>query len=184
MEWNTIQMQAHSLYEKLHDVHLQYYDFWINHVLFTWRWWVALSLIILPWVIWILVRKKESTDRLLYVAGFVMVFSSALDMIGLSLDLWYYPVTAFPLMPEFNPFDICALPVATMLFIQYFPTVSPYIKAIVYSITSSYIFEPLNVWLGLYRLVHWKYYYSVPIMFFLYLLANYISSRNEFEKLK
>ena len=184
MDWNSVQNQSESLYEKLHNTHGEYYDFWKNDILFSWRWWVTLSLIVLPWIIWLLVRKKESTDRLLYAGFFVMIFSSALDMVGITLNLWQYPVNVFPLMPEYIPFDICALPVATMLCIQYFPKVNPYIKAVIYSVTSSFIFEPLNVWLGLYKQIHWEYYYSVPIMIFIYLAANYLASRIKFDYLE
>ena len=154
-----------------------------SDILFTWRWWIALALIILPWTIWFFVRKKESTDRLLYVAFFVMVISSAMDDVGITINLWKYPVIVFPLMPEFVTFDVCALPVATMLYIQYFPNVNPYIKAVIYAVTSSFIFEPLNVWLGLYVKVHWEYYYSFPIMILIYLISNYIASRDKFSKL-
>ena len=184
MDWNALLNKSDSLYEKLHNTHLEFFDFWKNNILFTWRWWIAVSFIVLPWIIWILVRKKESTDRLLYVAFFVMVFACALDNIGLTMNLWNYPTIVFPLMPEFFTFDICVLPVATMLCIQYFPEVNPYIKAVIYSLTSSFIFEPLNVWLGLYVKVHWEYYYSVPIMIFIYLVANYLASNNKFAKLK
>jgi len=90
----------------------------------------------------------------------------------------------FPLMPEFITFDVCVLPVATMLCIQYFPNVSPYIKAVIYSLTSSFMFEPLNVMLGMYVTIQWEYYYSVPIMIFIYLVANYLASNNKFTKLK
>jgi len=113
-----------------------------------------------------------------------MVFSSALDDIGLTMNLWNYPTIVFPLMPEFITFDVSVLPVATMLCIQYFPRVSPYIKAVIYSVTSSFIFEPLNVKLGFYVKIHWEYYYSVPIMIFIYLVANYLASNNKFAKLK
>ena len=184
MEWNTMLNKSDSLYEKLHNTHIEFFDFWKNNILFTWRWWIAVSFIILPWIIWLLVRKKESTDRLLYVALFVMVFSSALDDIGLTMNLWNYPTIVFPLMPEFITFDVSVLPVSTMIFIQYFPRVSPYIKAVIYSVSSSFIFEPLNVKLGFYVKIHWEYYYSVPIMIFIYLVANYVASKDKFVKLK
>ncbi|WP_298841064.1 CBO0543 family protein [uncultured Clostridium sp.] len=184
MVWSTLEAQSHSLYKKLHNVHIEYFNFWKNNILFTWRWWIAVSLVVLPWTIWLLVRKKESTDRLLFVALFVMVFSAGLDMIGIALNLWYYPVNVFPLMPEFIPFDICALPVATMLCIQYFPNVSPYIKAGIYSLISSFMFEPLNELFGLYRRTHWEHYYSIPIMVFIYLIANYLASNDKFARLK
>ena len=184
MDFSTLEKLSEVLYEKLQAIHLEYYIFWKNNILFTWRWWIALSLIILPWIIWLFLRKKESTDRLLYVGLFVMVISTFMDKIGISLGLWYYPIYVFPLMPEYVTFDICALPVATMLTIQYFPKVNPYIKALIYSLTSSFIFEPLNVWLGLYKQILWKYYYSLPIMISIYLASNYLASRNKFDYLK
>jgi len=184
MDLNTLINKSNVLYDKLHNNHVEFYYFWKSNILFTWRWWIAVSFIILPWAIWLFVRKKESTDRLLYVAFFVMVLSSALDNIGMTINLWNYPVSVFPLLPEFITFDVCALPVATMICIQYFPNVSPYIKAVVYALTSSFIFEPLNVWLGLYEKVHWEYYYSFPIMILIYLMANYLASSNKFDKLK
>ena len=106
MNFDTIQNQSYSLYEKLYLTHTQFYTFWKNNVLLTWRWWILLLLSILPWTIWLLVRKKESTDRMLYIAFFVMIFYSAFDMIGVSLNLWYHPVTLLPLMPGFVTFDL------------------------------------------------------------------------------
>jgi hypothetical protein len=184
MDFSTLAKHSEVLYEKLQLIHLEYFDFRKNNILFTWRWWIALSLIILPWIIWLFLRKKESTDRLLYAGLFVMVISATIDNIGIALGLCYYPIYVFPLMPEYVPYDICALPVSTMLTIQYFPKINPYIKALIYSLTSSFIFEPLNVWLGLYKQTQWKYYYSLPIMIFIYLIANYLASKNKFDYLK
>ena len=184
MDWNALLSKSNSLYDKLYETNIEFNDFWKNNVLFTWRWWIAVSLIILPWIIWLFARKKESTDRLLYVGFFVAIFACALDDIGLKMNLWNYPVVVFPLMPEFITFDVCVLPVATMLFIQYFPKVNPYIKAIIYAFISSFIFEPLNVIFGLYVKRNWEYYYSFPIMIIIYLVANYIAfRRNKFAKL-
>jgi hypothetical protein len=53
-------------------------------------------------------------------------------------------------MPEFIPFDISALPVATMIFIQFFPKVKPIWKALVYSAAGTWIFQPLMKLVGLY----------------------------------
>jgi len=184
MDWNTLSNRSDSLYKKLHYTHIEFFDFWKSSILFTWRWWIALGLIVLPWIIWLLVRKKESTDRLLYVGFFVMVIASALDQIGITMNLWYYPVMVFPLMPEFITFDVCVLPVATMICIQYYPKVNPYIKAVIYAVMSSFMFEPLNVSLGLYETIHWEYYYSFPIMILIYLVANYLASNDKFAKLK
>lgn len=184
MDINLIKEQANSLYHELHEIHIDFYKLWANDVLFTWRWWVSFSLIILPWSIWLIVRRRESTDRLLYAGFFVMLVSSYMDVVGIALELWTYPINVLPLMPEFIPFDISALPVATMLFLQYFPKISQYIKAAVYAALASFVFQPVSSWVGLYENIYWKYYYSFPILFVIYLGANYVFSRNRFAQLK
>lgn len=183
MDWSTLQNQSQDLYTKLHALHVEFYKLWVDDMLFTWRWWVSVSFIVLPWGIWFFLKKKDCTDRLLFAGLFVMVFSSALDMVGIAFNLWYYPVNVFPLMPEFIPYDICALPVTTMIFIQYFPAVNPFIKAALYSVIGSMAFQPLNKWMGLYQDNSWKDYYSIPILFGIYLTANYLATRNNFGKL-
>ena len=45
-----------------------------------------------------------------------MVISSYMDMLGVALNLLNYPITVFPLMPSPLLFDLCALPVGTMLY--------------------------------------------------------------------
>ena len=184
MNLEAVKEQSNMLYASLHNVHTEFNNLWYNHILFTWRWWVAVSLIILPWTLWFFLRKRESTDRLLYAGFFVMVFSSSMDMVGITMNLWSYPITVFPSMPEFVPYDICALPVATMLFIQFFPKVNPLIKSIAYSALASFVFQPINSWLGLYNNMTWKHYYSFPILIIVYLLANYFASKNNFAKIK
>ena len=143
MNFDVVKEQSNMLYIKLHETHIEFYKLWLDHILFTWRWWLAVSLIVLPWSLWFFIKKKESTDRLLYAALFVMIFSSYMDMVGIALNLWSYPVNVFPLMPEYIPFDICALPVTTMLVIQFFPTVNPVIKSIAFSTFASFISSPL-----------------------------------------
>jgi hypothetical protein len=152
-------------------------------VLFSWRWWVVLSFIVVPWGLWIIFRKKESTHRLLFAGIFIMYVSSFMDCIGITLNLWRYPINVVPLMPEYMAFDMSVLPVTTMFLLQIFPKVSKYIKAAVYSLSASYILQPVSVWLGLYTALHWKHYYSIPILYLIYLAADYMSRRNQFARL-
>ena len=41
------------------------YDIWKEQLLFTFEWWIALALIIIPWTIWIILHKKQSRSRVL-----------------------------------------------------------------------------------------------------------------------
>jgi hypothetical protein len=183
MDWKTVTEKANQLFIELHQIHVDFYRLWASEVLLTWRWWIALGLIIIPWGVWFLVRKKESADRLLHAGFFVMLVSSSQDMIGIALGLWSYPVNVFPLMPEFIPFDISALPVATMLFIQFLPKLRPFYKAVIYSACGSFIFQPVMKFVGLYDNLGWKNYYSFPILIAIYLAANYISNKDRYGKI-
>jgi hypothetical protein len=184
MKFKEVKEHSLMLYSALHGTNGDFYDLWYNHILFTWRWWLSVLLIILPWALWFLIRKKEHTHKLIFAGFFVMLISSYMDILGVGMHLWSYPVNALPLMPEFIIFDLCALPVATMLTIQFFPKVNPLIKAILFSGFASFIFQPINVWLGLYNNMAWKHYYSFPIIIVIYLLANRIASRNHFANIR
>jgi hypothetical protein len=183
MDWKTVTEQANQLFKELNSLHKDFYKLWASNVFLTWRWWIALSLIVIPWGLWFLLRKKESADRLMHAGFFVMLVSSSMDMVGIALGLWSYPANVFPLMPEFIPFDISALPVATMLLIQFFPKIIPFYKAVIYSACGSFIFQPFMKLVGLYDNLGWKNYYSFPFLFAIYLGANYMFNKDRYKKI-
>lgn len=110
-----------------------------------------------------------------------MVISYSMDMVGIAMNLWNYPINVFPL-PEFFPYDISEVAVGAILLIQFFPSVNPLLKAIAYAAFGSFIFLPAISWLGLYNIMDWKSYYSFPILIVIYLLTNYVASKNDFVK--
>lgn len=183
MDWSAVTKQANELFMKLHELHVEFYLLWKDHVFLTWRWWIGISLIVLPWALWFIVRKKDSADRLLYAGLISMLLSSSMDVVGIAMGLWAYPANVFPLMPEFIPFDISSLPVATMLFIQFFPKIKPVYKAVVYGAVGAFVFEPLMSWLGLYSKLGWKSIYTFPILVGIYLVANHFANKKNFSKI-
>lgn len=46
------------------EVIQQKIEIWSNHVVFSSLWWFGVVLSILPWLIWIKYRKKDSTDKI------------------------------------------------------------------------------------------------------------------------
>lgn len=159
-------------------------DIWSEHVVFSGLWWLGVILTILPWLIWIKYRKKDSTNRILFVGYFVGVISLCLDVIGDQLGLWHYRMVVIPFLPTYIPWDLTLMPLSVMFLIQIKPKVHPLIKAIVFAFLSSYIGEPFFDWLGVYVLDKWKYLFSVPIQFLIYLMADYLSRRENFDHLK
>lgn len=156
---------------------------YMEHVFLTWRWWLCFALAVIPWILWIIFRKKESTSRLLF-SGFVVTFISMfLDDIGVELNYWDYHVDIDAINPSFLLWDMSVLPVVTMTFLQYKRNVSPIIKAVVFSGVASFVVEPLLTWMKFYDPENWKYYYSFPLYIVIYLIAHFSSGRNSFEKL-
>ncbi|WP_407272525.1 CBO0543 family protein [Radiobacillus sp. PE A8.2] len=169
--------------DQIHELIKIKIEIWQQHVLFSNLWWLGVALSIIPWVIWIKIRKKESTDRLLYAGLFVMVISLVLDVLGDQLGFWHYRFNVIPILPTYAPWDITLMPVAVMWLIQIKPKFSPITKAIIFALVTSYLAEPFFEWLGIYHTLNWKYSYSVPIQIFIYLSAHFLSKRSEFSYL-
>ncbi|MDF2959841.1 MAG: hypothetical protein K0S39_1576 [Paenibacillus sp.] len=161
---------------------IEYVKVWKEHVLFTWQWWFSLILFIVPIIVWFIIRKKNSTDRLLYPGFLVLLLASWLDFMGNNFGLWYYPYKLFPSIPPYIPFETFIV-FEVMLLLQYKPKSSPFLKALVLGLFNSFVSEPLMRWLGIYVVVHWSSFISLPIYIALYLLADYFSKRNNMNNL-
>jgi hypothetical protein len=177
MDLSTIE-QLNNIFEMVTQQNTKMHPIWFKHIFLSWRWWISVSFLIVPWLIWLKIRKKDSTDRLL-VAGFVTyLIASVLNSIGLAHGVWVYPVTPLPyLHTYFGPWDITLLPITVMVFLQYKPTISPYIKALLFSFLTAFVGEPFFVYIDLYIPYGWKYSYSLSFFFFIYLIAHWISRR-------
>ena len=168
-----------------HATFLEMYRVWVNEIVFTWRWWFELIVVtILPWVVWIVVRKKEQTQSLLFAGLFVLVISCFLDMVGVCFALWYYPYKLIPFLPQYISWDFTAMPVTVMLAYQIFPNMKPWIKALLYSGIASFIIQPAAIWLHLYYPMKWKNWYSFPIIFLIYLVGYSIYTKASAKKVK
>lgn len=162
-----------------------YIELWKEDMFLTWRWWLNTAILILPWIIWLIVRKKKSTNRLLLSGLFVYLITSVLNTMGVAFGLWFYSYTPLPYIHSFfMPWDFGAFPVMVMLLIQYKPNISPYLKALLFAVFSAILFEPLFEWMKLYLLLNWKHYYGVPIYFLIYILAHRVSRRHHFEPIE
>lgn len=171
-------------YKAVHDIHKNVVRIWMEDSLFTWQWWLGVGLTIIPWIIWLIVHKKDCTDRLLYAGLATMLIASWLDFIGISFGLWSYNYTVVPAIPAYIPWDFSLIPTIIMLLIQYKPKLRPLIKAIFFGGMSAFVGGPFFVWINLYNMHEWKYIYSFVIYIILYLIIHRISKRQHFNTLK
>ncbi|MCG8502436.1 MAG: hypothetical protein MJB12_18795 [Firmicutes bacterium] len=152
-----------ALQQKLTKLEHQY---WEDHVLFSFSWWLLLFLLIAPWLLWWkLVDKKRIKEMLLY-GFYVIIISSILDDIGIASALWAYPHQLLQIGDRLHAIDLAALPCIYMLIYQYFPKWKSYwIATIIFAFCFAFIFEPILVWLEIYKPLSWKFIYSFPIYF-------------------
>lgn len=113
---------------------------------------------------------------------FSMVVSTYLDTIGMAMRLWGYPSKEVPLTPPYITWDLCAIPIMTMMFLHYKPKINPIIKSIVLGLFGSLILQPIAQLLGLYNPYHWKHWYSIPMAMMIYLGANYFYNEFNFRR--
>lgn len=163
-----------KIYNKVLQVNLEVYNIWITNIVFTWRWWLGVALSIVPWIIWIKIRNKNDTARLLFVGLVISIISSFLDTIGISYNLWHYDWKAIPFIYVYIPWDFTLFPVSIMLLMQFKPKINKYIKAVAFSFMCSFVFEPFFSWISLYHMIHWEYWYSFIIHIPIYLFYDYL----------
>lgn len=155
-------------------------EVWQELILFSWQWWfgVLLSLIII--LFWLKIRKKESTDRVLYAGIIVASIATFLDIAGNSFGLWTYKYEVLPWGPWYLPWDYALMPISVMFLLQIKPNVSPVLKALFFGSVSSFIGLPLFEFLGLYEPLEWKYIYSFPIQVIIYFVGHYFAYKRKY----
>jgi hypothetical protein len=105
-----------------------------------------------------------------------------MDQVGVTLHLWTYPTTVSPMMPSFLPFDLSALPIATMLWLQFFPKMKLVWKALVYTAAgTAFDFACDVIGLSAQEGWGWSRAYTFLILILLYLLAYWVANRLKYE---
>jgi hypothetical protein len=58
---NPQQMRViEKFYNKLADAHYEFLDYWLNHILFRWDFFLSLFFTFLPWVLWLIFRNRKA----------------------------------------------------------------------------------------------------------------------------
>jgi hypothetical protein len=168
--------------QKITDANHLIYETGMKAFLFTWQWWLALAMIVVPWILWLLLRNRQSSARLFAAGLLVMVLSEILDTVGVSFGKWSYPVKVVPLATLNFSYRLSVLPVFVMFLLQYKPQMNPFIKAIFFSVLGAYVGMPILAKIDLYKKIDWAFTYSFFILTSFYLLAHWFYQLNTFEK--
>ncbi|MBS4214753.1 MULTISPECIES: CBO0543 family protein [Neobacillus] len=139
-------------------------EYWFHHDLFSFQWWLLLIIFILPWIIWWRYVDKSRLKEILLFGSLLMLLVGLLDDIGVTTHLWSYPYKLVQVLPRLVPIDYGILIVAHMTVYQFYKKWKSFIIVnLVMATIFTFIFEPLSVWLNIYKLDNWKYIYSLPI---------------------
>lgn len=150
---------------------------WLNQDLGSWRWWILVIVLIVPWLIWYKLAEKGKLAELVLVGLIVMVITITLNDLGFSLCFWSYPVKLVPVFPRLTSVDYTVMPVTYMLIYQYFPTWESSFRAlVVVAAIYSFVLEPALVYFGFYVIIKWFYWRSFPIYIVMGLLSRWLAS--------
>lgn len=135
-----------------------YLENWQNH-LTSWKFWLLVFLLIVPWIIFVFIVNKKKLLEIGFFGLAICILSSFLDQLGVSFVLWGYPIKVVPAIPTFTPASFSILPVVFMLLYQYFNDHSKrfYVGAILFSAAMAFITQPLLSKYGFYVAYRWSY---------------------------
>jgi hypothetical protein len=149
-----------SIYETRQLLTFLQYQQW-RGVLFAYQWWLLLLLLIIPWIAWWKLVDKARLFEILSYALIVVIIGTTLDMYGVKLGLWSYPIKIFYLNPGLITVVWGVLPVIKSLIYQSYPEWKQFTATLILiSAIASFIGEPIFHWLGMYKLHKWNYIYS------------------------
>ncbi|NLP49296.1 CBO0543 family protein [Bacillus sp. RO1] len=167
----SIKQQYIEIFNKNQSSVQAHVNFWLEHVVFSWRWWTMVAIFITLWTLFWKLKKTKHLPRISIFGLLWIIVASNLDGLGYELGLWGYTYNLSPFLPKSYIFDYCLIPITYMLLYQYFQEGKGFFYAnIVLAIGASLIAEPVAEKLRLYIPFHWSFYISVP----LYILIAYI----------
>lgn len=136
-------------------------DGWLKNEFLTWEWWILVVFLIMPWVIWAKLVKRDIILEILLFGTIIILITTLLDVVGAQYSFWDYPIAFLPIIPRAFPFDFSMVPVAYMLLYQYFRTWRSFISAqIIMALIYAFIGEPFCEWVKFVNYLEWRYIYS------------------------
>ena len=151
---------------------------WLNDELFKLNWWILLVLFLLNLFLWWKLANKRRMSELILYTALIVIWVVVLDELGEELCLWYYTSDIIPLFPPITAIDISCLPLLYMLIYQHTNKWKSFlIESAVMSIVFCFVFEPIFVWSGVYKMLTWKSWYGLPIYFFIGVASRFIMRR-------
>lgn len=148
---------AQAIYDSQRLLTTQQFYQW-KGILFSYQWWFLLLILVGSWVVWWKLVRKELVFQVFAYALLVVIIGTTLDIYGVKLGLWAYPIKTFYLNPGLLAGDFSLPPVVKSLVYQAYPDWKRYITAqLIVAAILAFMAEPLLVWVGIYQMYRWSY---------------------------
>lgn len=151
---------------------------WVNYEVFSWVWWIEIIISASMFVLWFSVVDKKHLRQIIIYGLLINISASFLDVLGSEFALWEYLVRIIPQIPLMYPVDFIILPIGNMIIYQYFVKWKKYLAvSLLSAAVLAFILEPLSSAIHQYKLISWKYIYSLPIYFVISIFAKFLTDK-------
>jgi len=136
---------------------------WLHQELFSNQWWLLVGLLFAPWVLWWKLVPRPRVLEILVYGLLTVITATKIDALGVNYFLWNYQYELTPLFGYLLAVDVSVIPVTFMLVYQYcrawglFLAVHLYLAVLYFPVG-----EPLFIRLGIFQIINWNPFYSVP----------------------
>lgn len=153
-------------------------EYWSEEVVFSFRWWLLMALILLSLIVWYRSLNKSSLHEATLFAGLASIVTLALYEYGLELTLLDFNYNVIPIFPPLSSLEFLLFPLIFSYVFQHFNSKKRYIKAsLAASAILSFVINPLLSWGEYYILLHWSYFYDFVVLFLLALLLRMLANK-------
>ncbi len=163
-----------TIQKQLTDAHIKE---WLSDDVFQFKWWLLILLIFLIMIVWLVMLDKSRLPEILLFTVLTAVLFMGINEYGEELVLWDYPVDFIPLFPPLSSINLISLPLIYSQIYQRFKKKQFIYAILITTAIVCFVIEPLLSLIGLYRLIHWTYFFSYPVYVLAILLSRGATNR-------
>lgn len=129
-------------------------QYWLGYALYaSFEYWLMVLFLVAPLVILFLKINKEKLFQILFYGYSIHISFGYLDLYGRNMGYWNYPFPVIPVLPGIS-LDSSLIPITFMFVYQatIYSTKKYYLYATITAVILSFVFKPMLVGLGLFRM--------------------------------
>lgn len=156
------------------------WEIWAEHTLFTWQWWMLLSIcIITPFLFIKFVRKEKFLQSFCYF-GVIFILNKYMDDLATAMDWYDYRIQLEPIIPTMLAANLFVIPMGLSIIYQRNEKWKPFLIALgLFSMFVSYISLPLMKMVNIYSTKAWNSHWSFISLVIMAVVSKIVVDRIE-----